>query len=131
MVPMVIMLLYLFGVGPFFGIHALADTKRNITLIDLTYSARPLARILNQISPPDGTVAVYKVRRDVEYGLSFYRNERVVDYQRDGVPPQAHLLVVRATYTDELRPLLQGRTYEPLFTYPAQNLVVYSVSASK
>jgi 4-amino-4-deoxy-L-arabinose transferase-like glycosyltransferase len=131
MVPMVIMLLYLFGVGPFFGIHAVADTKRNITLIDLTYSARPLGRILTQISPPGGVVAVYKVRRDLEYGLSFYQDHQVVDYQRDGVPSQQHLLVIRATYIEELRPLLQGRTYEPLFTYPAQNLVVYTVSASK
>ena len=75
MVPMVIMLFFLFGIGPFFGIHALANTKRNITLIDLTYSARPLAKILAQITPADGTVAVYKVRRDLEYGLSFYRDQ--------------------------------------------------------
>jgi len=131
MVPMVIMLLYLFGVGPLFGIHALAGTKRNITLIDLTYSARPLAKILDEISPPDGTVAVFRVRRDVEYGLSFYRDRQVVSYERDGVPPQQHLLVIRESYINQLRPLLKGRTYEPLFTYPAQNLVVYSVSASK
>ncbi len=131
MAPMVIMLLYLFGIGPLFGIHALAGTERNITLIDLTYSARPLARIINQISPPDGTVAVYKVRRDVEFGLSFYRDRQVENYEHDGVPAQQHLLVVRATYLDKLRQLLQGRTYEPLFTYPAQDLVVYSVSAAK
>jgi 4-amino-4-deoxy-L-arabinose transferase-like glycosyltransferase len=129
MAPMVIMLLYLFGFGPFFGIHALAGTKRNITLIDLTYSARPLARILDEISPPGGVVAVYRVRRDMEYGLSFYRDQPVVNYENDGVPAQQHLLVVRATYVDELRSLLKGRTYEPLFTYPAQELIVYSVSA--
>ena len=129
MAPMVIMLLFLFGIGPFFGIHALASTKRNITLIDLTFSARPLARILNRITPPGGTVAVFKVRRDVEYGLSFYRDQQVIDYDKDGVPPQQHILVVRESYIDQLRPLLAGRTYEPLFTYPAQNLVVYDVSA--
>jgi hypothetical protein len=126
---MVIMLLFLFGIGPFFAIHALTNTKRNITLIDLTYSARPLSRILGQITPSDGTVAVFKVRRDLEYGLSFYRNQRVVNYELDGVPPQQHILVVRESYIDQLRPLLTGRTYEPLFTYPAQNLVVYSVAA--
>ena len=129
MVPMVIMLFFLFGIGPIFGIHALANTKRNITLIDLTYSARPLAKILAQITPADGTVAVYKVRRDLEYGLSFYRDSRVLNYEQDGVSPQQHILVVRESYIDELRPLLKDRTYEPLFTYPAQNLVVYAVSA--
>jgi len=129
MTPMVIMLLFLFGIGPFFGIHALANTKRNITLIDLTYSARPLAKILAQITPPEGTVAVFRVRRDLEYGLSFYRDQKVVNYELNGVPPQQHILVIRESYIDQLRPLLTGRTYEPLFTYPAQNLVVYSVAA--
>src|SRR5277367_4167479 len=128
MAPMVIMLLFLFGIGPFFSTHAFANTKRNIALIDLTYSARPLAQILAQITPADGTVAVFQVRRDLEYGLSFYRDRPVVNYEQDGVPPGQHILVVRESYIDQLRPFLTGRTYEPLFTYPAQNLVVYTVS---
>jgi 4-amino-4-deoxy-L-arabinose transferase-like glycosyltransferase len=131
MVPMVVMLLFLFGIGPFFGIPAMAHTKRNITLIDLTYSARPLADILDQITQPGEIVAVYRVRRDLEYGLSFYRDRRVADYDRGGVPPQRHILVVRDSYVDRLGTLLAGRSYEPLFAYPAQDLVVYSVSASQ
>ena len=86
-------------------------------------------KILAQITPPEGTVAVFRVRRDLEYGLSFYRDQKVVNYELNGVPPQQHILVVRESYIDQLRPLLTGRTYEPLFTYPAQNLVVYSVAA--
>jgi hypothetical protein len=126
---MVIMILFLFGIGPFFGIPALAGTKRNITLIDLTYSARPLAQITQQIAAPGEPVAVFEVRRDLEYGLSFYRDQRVLDYERDGVPDQQHILIVREPYVDKLSQILKGRTYEPLFKYPAQNLVVYSVSA--
>jgi hypothetical protein len=129
MTPMVIMIFFLFGVGPFFGIPALAGTKRNILLIDLTYSARPLSRILSQITEPGEPVAVYDVRRDLEYGLSFYRDRRVLDYERDGIPAQQHILVVRESSVDKLSQILKGRTYEPLFKYPAQNLVVYSVSA--
>lgn len=132
MLPMVIMLLFLFGVGPFFGIPALAGTKRNILLMDLTYSARPLAQILGQITTPGEPVAVYDVRRDLEYGLSFYRDQRVRNYERDGVPAPQHILVVRELSpesADKLSQLLKGRTYEPLFKYPAQDLVVYSVSA--
>jgi 4-amino-4-deoxy-L-arabinose transferase-like glycosyltransferase len=127
--PMVIMILFLFGIGPFFGIPALAGTKRNILLIDLTYSARPLASILNQIATPGEPVVVYGVRRDLEYGLSFYRDQRVGNYERDGVPPEQHILVVRETSLGKLSQILKGRTYEPLFKYPAQNLIVYSVSA--
>jgi hypothetical protein len=133
MTPMIVLILFLFGVGPVFGVGSMAATKRTINLIDLTFSARPLARILNQISPPgpDSIVAVFRVRRDVEYGLSYYRDSKVVDYDENGVPNQRHLLVVREPFINKLRPLLQGRTYEPLFTYPAQNLVVYEVSAKQ
>lgn len=131
MVPMLVLLLFLFGVGPVFGVGPIPNTKRTINLIDMTFSARPLSKILDQISPPGGIVAVYKVRRDMEYGLSFYRNSRVTNYEQDRVPDQQHLLVVRESYIEELRPILKGRTYEPLFTYPAQNLVVYEVAALK
>ena len=73
MVPLVVMLLFIFGVGPFFGLPAITATKKNIRLLDAAYSARPLAAIISQIERPNEGVAVYKVRRDVEYGLSFYR----------------------------------------------------------
>jgi 4-amino-4-deoxy-L-arabinose transferase-like glycosyltransferase len=131
MTPMVIMLFFLFGVGPFFGIRAIAGSKRNILLIDLTYSARPLSNILTQITTPGEPVAVYEVRRDLEYGLSFYRDKQVINYDRDGVPAQQHILLVRESSVDKLSQILKGRTYEPLFKYPAQNLIVYSVSATQ
>jgi len=80
MTPMVVLVLYMFGVGPVFGIGPLANTKHNINLIDMTYSARPLTGILNEISPPPEIVAVWHVRREVQYGISFYRNSRTVNY---------------------------------------------------
>ncbi len=129
MVPLVVLVLFLFGVGPFFGIPAIARTKRTIQLIDLTYSARPLARQLSQMTPGHEPVAVLRVRRDLEYGLSFYRNERVLDYDKDGVPPQAHLLVVRDIAQPAMATLLATRSYHPLFAYPAQKVSVYQVDA--
>ncbi|MGA8110611.1 MAG: glycosyltransferase family 39 protein [Acidobacteriaceae bacterium] len=80
MIPMVILLLYIFGVGPLFGLPALRFTKRNIVLMDNTYSARPISEILNAVDPPPGIVAVWKARRELQYGLSFYRNQRTVNY---------------------------------------------------
>ena len=226
MTPMVILLLYIFGIGPVFGIGPLPNTKHNILLMDMTYSARPLAQILEQVLPPPGTVAIFHVRRDVQYGLSFYRNQRSVNYDvgitvsdpppdgpgphgvlinevregtsaeqmglnrligdslvavngqpvlnaadfeamrarwkpgvrlefevldpripnkepqfasgimQDGVPEKHHLLVIpeaclsEVPCASELHRKLAGRQYDPLFTYPAQNLVVYEVAAS-
>jgi hypothetical protein len=92
-----VLVLFLYGVGPFFGIPAVGATKRVVHLLDRAYSARPLADRLGTLAPADETVAVFRVRRDVEYGLSFYRNREVINYEEDGVPEGQHLLVVRVT----------------------------------
>lgn len=128
MIPLVILVFFLFGVGPFFGLPGIRQTKRTIQLIDLTYSARPLARQLSQMTPHE-PVAVLRVRRDLEFGLSFYRDHHVLDYEKDGVPPEAHILVVRDIALPELNTLLATRSYHPLFVYPAQHVSVYQVDA--
>jgi hypothetical protein len=132
---LMVMVLFLYGVGPVFGIPALEATKRVIHLLDRSYSARPLADRLAGYAPADETVAVFRVRRDIEYGLSFYRNREVINYDQDGVPDDQHLLVVRVTGRNGvdlhtpavLNDYLEGRHYEQLFTWPEQGLVVYMV----
>jgi hypothetical protein len=135
---LVVLLLFVYGIGPFFVIPAWARTKRVINVLDRTYSARPLAEKLTAYTPPDGTVAVFQVRRDVEYGLSFYRNREVVNYEDSGVPAEQHLLVARVTGSHgvdlhtiaALEEYLEGRHYEPLFSWPEQGLEVYLVGAA-
>ena len=132
---LVVLLLFLYGVGPFSGIPAIGSTKHVIHLLDRAYSARPLAQKLAQIAPPNETVAVFRVRRDMEYGLAFYRNREVVNYDQSGVPDQQHLLVARVTGAHgqdlhtraALQDYLQGRQYEELFNWPERGLEVYLV----
>ena len=108
---------FLYGVGPFFGIPAVDATKRVIHLLDRSYSARPLAARLADLAPANETVAVFRVRRDMEYGLAFYRNHPVVNYEETGVPEDEHLLVARVAgrggkdlHTQEaLEEYLEGR----------------------
>ncbi|MGO9776280.1 MAG: ArnT family glycosyltransferase [Terracidiphilus sp.] len=133
---LVVLLFFLFGVGPFFGSPAIAQTKRVIHLLDRSYSARPLAERLAKLAPGDETVAVFRVRRDVEYGLSFYRNREVVNYEEDGVPNEQHLLVMRVSGRGAdpqtpaaLEEYLEGRPHEQLFSWPEQGLLVYTVGA--
>ena len=133
----VVLMVFLYGVGPFFGIPQVHATKRVINLLDRAYSARPLADRIATIAPPDETVAVFNVRRDVEYGLAFYRNREVVNYRQSGVPDEQHILVVRVAgrkgvdlHTPaDLEEYLADRHYEQLFTWPEQSLVVYMVSS--
>jgi 4-amino-4-deoxy-L-arabinose transferase-like glycosyltransferase len=110
--------------------------------LDLNYSARPLAREMQQQAPEVPTVAFADVRRDMVYGLSFYRNEQPIDYCEPSdkprlneescsggvdIPAEAHLLVIPANETGKLESWLAGRVYEPLFLYESQGLEVYKV----
>jgi 4-amino-4-deoxy-L-arabinose transferase-like glycosyltransferase len=95
--------------------------------LDLNYSARPLAREIARQAPHEKIVAVEGIKRDMDYGLAFYRNERLIHYDQDGVPDGEHLLVVRANDPEALTRWLSGRVYEPLFLYDAQGFEVYKV----
>jgi 4-amino-4-deoxy-L-arabinose transferase-like glycosyltransferase len=127
LIPVVIILFSLLGDNTFVG-HA--AHLRNGHLLDLTYSARPMAHALKVVENPSGIVAVYRVRRDMEYGLSFYRDKRVVNYE-DGVPDAEHLLVVRQNTANDLTERLAGRSYQLIFLYPAQDLSVFRVDAAQ
>jgi 4-amino-4-deoxy-L-arabinose transferase-like glycosyltransferase len=132
-----VLMLFVYGVGPFFGIPGIGRTKVVIAQLDRSYSARPLAQQMANYTTPEGTVAVFRVRRDLEYGLSFYRNREVVNYEESGVPDEQHLLVARVSgrhgvdlhTNDALDEYLEGRHYEVLFNYPEQGLEVFLVGA--
>ena len=134
---LVVLVLFLYGVGPFFGIPAVSSTKRVIHLLDRTYSARPLAEQIGQLEPSTETVAVFRVRRDTEYGLAFYRNNEVTNYEDSGVPNQEHVLVARIygrhgadLHTEaDLDEYLEGRRYEQVFNWPEQGVAVYLVGS--
>jgi hypothetical protein len=73
----------------------------------------------------------------MEYGLAFYRNHQVVNYEESGVPDEQHLLVTRVIGRNgvdlhtpgALEEYLEGRHYEMLFGWPEQGLEVYLVGS--
>jgi 4-amino-4-deoxy-L-arabinose transferase-like glycosyltransferase len=134
---LVVLMIFVYGVGPVFGIPAIRGTKHVINMLDRSYSARPLAEKLENYAPATETVAVFRVRRDIEYGLAFYRNHEVANYAETGVPDGQHLLVARVSGRNgadlhtpaDLEQYLEGRHYEELFSWPEQGLEVYLVGA--
>jgi 4-amino-4-deoxy-L-arabinose transferase-like glycosyltransferase len=96
-------------------------------LLDLNYSARPLAREIAQSAPGTEPVAELNVHRDLVYGLAFYRNQDIVDYSTHGIPLAQHILVFPTNQTQQVQGLLQGRLYQPLAIYASQGLSVYQV----
>jgi 4-amino-4-deoxy-L-arabinose transferase-like glycosyltransferase len=99
--------------------------------LDLNYSARPLAREIAAQAPGVKLVAILDVKRDMDYGLAFYRNEPLIHYSSDGVPAGEHILVVPSNQTETLDRWLAGRVYKPLFLYDSQGLEVYRVYAQE
>jgi hypothetical protein len=99
--------------------------------LDINYSARPLAREIQRQAPNVKLVATESIKRDMDYGLAFYRNQPMIHYDMDGVPDAEHLLVVRANDSTDLDRWLAGRVYTPLFLYESQGLEVYRVYAKR
>ena len=99
--------------------------------LDLNYSARPLAAQIASEAPEVATVATEEVRRDMDYGIAFYRNRATVHYDTDGVPAQEHILVIRSSDTSGLDRWLAGRVYQPMFLFETQGLAVYRVAAMR
>ena len=99
--------------------------------LDVNYSARPLAEEIAKEAPNEHILAEVGVKRDIDYGLAFYRNQPTVHYDHDGVPAEEHILVIPSNDEEALQHYLAGRIYEPLFLYETQGLSVYKVFAKQ
>jgi 4-amino-4-deoxy-L-arabinose transferase-like glycosyltransferase len=100
--------------------------------IDATQSARPLARLLATMGvTSDEPVALFHAKREVEYGLAFYRNQPIAVYERRQLPPTEHVVVAGEGWEPQLRQMLAGREVQPIGFYRRQHLQIFAVSAAK
>src|ERR1035438_1014435 len=74
------------------------------------------------------SVAVYDVPRSVEYGLGFYRNQRILSYERNEIPDGDHLVIAAAGSKAELEFRLKGRRVARVGGFAPQHLDFYVVS---
>jgi 4-amino-4-deoxy-L-arabinose transferase-like glycosyltransferase len=100
-------------------------------VIDEVNSARAVDARLNKLGAPPGTIAVFNVKREVEYGLNFYRNAPVSRYERDGVPSGNHLVVAREGSAADLRSRVGQRPIWELGSFPPQHLEFFVVSSAR
>jgi 4-amino-4-deoxy-L-arabinose transferase-like glycosyltransferase len=98
--------------------------------IDQTLSARPIAQEIATIQTRPLPLAVYHVRRELEYGLTFYRNQLTFNYDWGRVPNEEHLLVTRENSQIEIAKLVVGRRVSYLGHYAAQHVDYYWVGAA-
>jgi 4-amino-4-deoxy-L-arabinose transferase-like glycosyltransferase len=98
--------------------------------LDQTLSARPLAQEIAGMETRPLSLAVYHVPRELEYGLTFYRNRLTLNYDWGTVPPGEHLLVAPENSQVEIAKLVTGRRVSYLGHYPAQHVDYYWIAAA-
>ncbi len=95
--------------------------------IDNTLSARPVARALAPIEATRMPLAVLNVKRELEYGLIFYRDQPIRRYERGEIPGGQHLVVTPAGSEDALRALLSDRRVSRVGEFRPQGLEFFWV----
>lgn len=98
--------------------------------IDQTLSARPVAREIASMETRPLVLAVYHVPREMEYGLTFYRNQLTFNYDWGRVPTEEHLLVAPEGSQLEIAKLVPGRRVSYLGEYLPQHVDYFWVSAA-
>ena len=99
-------------------------------VIDHTLSARPIAHAIQNMSEQQVPIAVFKVNRELQYGLEFYLNRGAARYEDHKVPPEGHLLVAGHDAVKLAVRAFAGRKVSLLTTVPAQNLDIYWIGPS-
>jgi 4-amino-4-deoxy-L-arabinose transferase-like glycosyltransferase len=97
------------------------------TAADLTLSARPVATELKRLQQGTFPIAVFGVSRETEYGLAFYRNQRIARYADGELPQDEHVLVTRHDQQAELAKVLGRRDVVFLGTFDPQSIDFYRV----
>ena len=107
-----------------------ATVKFGSMAVDRTLSSRPLSEAIAQIETHQLPLAVFGVSRELEYGLTFYRNQPAVRYEAGLLPAEEHLLVAPAAWKVNVAKATAGRKVSLLGNYAPQNLDYYWVSAA-
>lgn len=110
------------------AIVVVALTIRSRTpVLDQTLSARPVAQELAHFSPePLPVVAL--APRELEYGLQFYRNQRITHFELGQAPSGEHLVVAPAGALHYIQRNVPGRQVVLLGDFPPQKLEIFYVS---
>ena len=98
-------------------------------VIDMTQSERVVAATVQELAPKVHTVATFKARREVEYGVAYYRNQPVKVYERLEIPDEEHVVICRTGCESELREISPGRAIQRIGEVPTQRLEFFSVGA--
>jgi hypothetical protein len=135
LVPMILAMVFLLR---FAAIPANAAYPVHGSIVDVTQSARSIDRQLRKLGQVNTPVAVFNVRRDIAYGLNFYRNRPVSYYEHEGprdlphgIPEGEHVLITKAGNGDAVQAAVGQRRVTSLGEFPPQHLEFFLVSGPR
>jgi len=107
--------------------------------IDRTQSARPINQRLTELGvTASEPVATFNVKRQVAYGLDFYRNQPISHYEQEGpldmpagIPSGRHVVVAKEGSLGAVQAAVGSRQVLPLGAFPQQHLEFFQVSPAK
>ena len=107
--------------------------------IDRTQSARPINQRLTELGVTAAEpVVTFNVKRQVAYGLDFYRNQPISHYEQEGpldmpsgIPSVMHVVVAKEGSLGAVQAAVGNRQVLPIGTFPLQHLEFFQVSAAK
>jgi 4-amino-4-deoxy-L-arabinose transferase-like glycosyltransferase len=95
--------------------------------LDDTLSARSVSEALAHLAPQRLPVAAVLVSRELEFGLQFYRNQKIPRYELGQAPSGEHLVVAREGFRNAFAKNVPGRRIVYLGDFPAQKLEFYYI----
>ena len=98
--------------------------------LDSMLSARPLAQEISRMENTPMTLAVFRVPRETEFGLAFYRNQTIARYESGQIPAEEHLLVAPEGSQIAIATQVAGRRVSYLGSFAPQGLDYYFVGKS-
>jgi 4-amino-4-deoxy-L-arabinose transferase-like glycosyltransferase len=98
--------------------------------LDSALSARPLAREITNMETKPLPLALFRVSRETEYGLAFYRNQTLARYEWGQMPSKEHLLVAPEGSQAEIVSRAAGRRVSHLGTFAPQHLEYFWVAGT-
>ena len=105
-----------------------AALKLGAPSLDATLSARPLAQEINRVDNRSLPLAILRLSRETEYGLNFYRDQRILRYETAGVPAGEHLLVTPEGWQENIAKWTPGRRVTYVGSFAERGMDYYWVA---
>ena len=107
-----------------------AVLKLHAPAVDANLSARPVAAEIDKLVNKPMPLALFRISRETEYGLQFYRNQTMSRYGLRQIPTGEHLLVAAEGSQADIARLVPGRRVSYLGSFAPQGLDYFWVSAA-